>query len=178
MSRRKPKGTQANLPMNAKAPEPPRKLKQAVNYVPPEIGSRTPSFRPEGQKGNYIIQVFWNVDMRCNHVGLGLIAKEYGEVDIREMVPGEMCVFVNVAKTKLKTITGCSQRNSMGVMSYYQSPSGKLDTHAIDYIPESFSAKGKIDYSQALKASLEERLGRKRTAPVKQKPSDLPKELL
>lgn len=140
-----------------------RSLKKAVIRVPIELGTMKPSFRPEETKGNFIIQIFWNVDLRCNHTGLSKVAQDFGDVDVTDLLPGEMCIFVNAAKNKMKLLVGCTEKDSQGIMAYYKTPHNRrIDVQALEYIPESFSAKRGVAYSEALKKSLEERLNKKR----------------
>jgi len=95
-----------------------------------------------------------NVNMGLGHPGLTELAKKW-KVNVEKLGPHEMLLFINRAKDKLK-VMGSEGK----VLAYLRMPRGqRLRLEAIQYIPQVFSATGKIDYDAACKESLVRSLG-------------------
>jgi hypothetical protein len=103
---------------------------------------------------NKIIQVFLNISMQNQHDGLAEIAME-NDVDVKKLKPGQLVVFINSEKTKLKVF------GANGVLAYFRSPHGRIEMQMIQHIPEAFSGGG-IDFKAALKVTLEQIFEKKR----------------
>ncbi len=125
--------------------------------VPPPIQGSLPKSSPARRLESSILQVFWNVNMSTNPDGLAAIAKKYGDIDVNSLEPGNYLVFINSARTFMKVLAGTSTPGAT-VIAYYRQPKGRIDLQAIQYVPEAFLGKG-FNYNQALRISLEERLG-------------------
>lgn len=99
------------------------------------------------------VHVFLGADMRSMHRGLREIAKANG-IDLTKLKKGEAAVFINASKNKLKSYS------FNGVISYvrFDDPQRPIDLNALDELPKAFDPNGKLDYSRALKATLEKRL--------------------
>lgn len=98
--------------------------------------------------------IFLGVDMRISHDGLKFHAMKHFKVNIEGMKQGELAVFISADKRRLKTYAWNH------VVSYLRSVeyAGPIDIAAIDEIVKSAQKNGRVDYSAALKASLEKRL--------------------
>lgn len=100
-----------------------------------------------------ILQIFHDTDLRNVHRGLAEIAKKH-KVDVNKLRDNEHLIFLNSAKTKIKLYS------SHGLVSYYVSPSGKLNLHMIDELPKAFGAQG-FDWKKAERVALEKLLKKK-----------------
>lgn len=100
-----------------------------------------------------ILQIFHDTDLRNSHVGLSQIAKKHG-IDVTKIRNKEHLLFLNAAKTKVKLYS------SHGLVSYYLSPSGKLNLHMIEELPSAFGAGG-FDFKKAERLALDKLLARK-----------------
>jgi len=101
-----------------------------------------------------LVRVFFDVDMRNQHDGLGKLAKKEG-VDTRVIADDEHIVFINTKMNRLKMLS------RGGVLSYWKSYDGtKVNMEAIQYIPDAFQA-GKINYSKALEKLMRQKMGSK-----------------
>lgn len=98
-----------------------------------------------------IMQIFWDVDFRCQHIGLGKILEEHG-IDPKNMKPGDYVVFINTRQDRLRVLSGTPDK-SRGVLSYYISPRGRIEKRSLQYIPQAFGARG-FEYSKALEKAL------------------------
>lgn len=97
-----------------------------------------------------IKQVFFNVSMINGHDGLTRIVKleqkkvpNEHRVRAEQLNPGELLVFINTQRNKLKILA------ANGVMAYLKLRSGRLDLQAIQYIPNALQGNT-IDYDKAL----------------------------
>ncbi len=107
-----------------------------------------------------VVQVFMNADLRNGHEGLAKMAKEF-KIDVEKLNPGEFVIFINAHKDRLKLYA------ANHVIAYLKAPKGgRLDLRTIQLIPETFMAKGKIDYDADLKRVLLEFLARRGHAGV------------
>lgn len=112
---------------------------------------KKPNLKSELEKPR-IQQVFLETDMRCNHVGLSLLAKRYG-IDTAALPINNMLVFINRRQTHLKVyvhgnIIAHTKRN-------------RISLDAIKEIPKVFGYKGVIDYDAALGIALEKQLAKR-----------------
>ncbi len=101
------------------------------------------------------VNLFLGADLRSGHPGLTKLAKSRGIV-LKELRKGEAVIFVNSKKDKMKAFAW------NGVLSYIRFDDAKrsIDLSALDEFPRAFNADGSMDYTRALKASLEKRLAR------------------
>jgi hypothetical protein len=97
---------------------------------------------------NQVVHLFKDVDMRNQHNGLQRIAQKQ-KVRLDALGAGEHVVFLNSRLNKVKLYS------HQGVLSYYRSPSGKLNLHIVEQIPACFSAKGGMDWDKADRLALE-----------------------
>lgn len=105
--------------------------------------------------GPHVVMIFDNVHMGLGHDGLADIAKKHRK-DPARLVPGELLMFINRAKDKMK-VYGPNQ-----VIAYLRMPHGRrIVLEAIQYIPQAFARSGKIDYDAALKRVLEAKMAAK-----------------
>lgn len=104
-----------------------------------------------------IVRVFLNADLRCGHDGLAALAKKES-IDVKKLPPGEYVIFLNAAKDRVKVYAASN------VVAYHRSESGRLEMAAIARIPQAFTASGHLDYSKALRATLEQALAKKISA--------------
>ncbi len=101
-----------------------------------------------------LVRIFSDVHMGLGHPGLVDMARKHG-VHAEKLEPNELILFVNTAKDKLKLLGGNGK-----VIAYLRSPNKqKLNISALRFIPLIFSARGVIDYNQALKMELTRTLG-------------------
>lgn len=101
-----------------------------------------------------ITQVFMDVDMRNGHEGLSLLAKKF-DIDPRKLPQNHMLVFINRKQTHLKVFVAGN------IIAHTKRDRISLD--AIREIPRAFAYSGRIDYDEALKNSLEEKLKKRNT---------------
>lgn len=101
-----------------------------------------------------LMHIFFDTDMRCSHDGLRAICHKEG---LKNIGMGSVVVFINHRQTHIKILAGTDEKDSLGIVASYKSPHGRVDTHAIQFIPESFGGAN-INYSKALEKSLLERL--------------------
>lgn len=95
-----------------------------------------------------IVMVIDNVNMGKGHDGLTAIAKQF-KLDPTKLKPGELLMFINRAKDKLK-VYGPGH-----VIGYLRMPGKrKLTMEAIQYLPQAFNPDGSIDYDKALKQAV------------------------
>lgn len=103
---------------------------------------------------NHIVQhgFFADVDMRCGHYGLNLIAKKR-RINLDKLKPGEMVVFINRYQDKAKVYTtGYSY-------VYMKLPNRqRINPGVIGLIPKFFNGNS-IDYDSALRKVIERELG-------------------
>lgn len=125
-----------------------------------------------------LMHVFWDVDMRGRHEALAEHAKKERKFNIEKLNPGDMMAFINRARDRIIVLAGVDEKDSYGVLGYYRSPHGRIDPHAIQYIPSAFSG-GRLDMNEALRKSLTERLAKKggRVVAVARTPSRGAQEL-
>lgn len=102
--------------------------------------------------GSKLLMIFDNVNMGRSHDGLTEIAKRW-KVDPHQLQAGELLLFINRARDKIKVFA------PNNVIAYYRAPKGtRVDMQALQYIPRAFTKSGKIDYDEALKKVLQEKL--------------------
>lgn len=101
-------------------------------------------------------------DMRCRHAGLWLQAKREG-ISQKDLRKGDIIAFLNSAKDMIATIAVTGEADSLGVLSYYVSPHGRVEPHAIKFIPECMGASGELDMTKATAKALAELIPVKRT---------------
>lgn len=68
---------------------------------------------------NRITKLFYEVDLKCGHAGLGKLAAKHG-VNVGGLKPGEHVLFVNKRRDKVKVMS------HGGVLSYFKSLHGRL----------------------------------------------------
>lgn len=109
--------------------------------------------------GVKVITLIDNVPMGNGHNGLAEIAKKVAKIKVDELATGEVLMFLNRAKDKLKIL------GSRGVVvGYLKMPKGRrIMLEAIQYIPQTFGSNGAINYDSALTKALTERLQAVRT---------------
>ena len=95
-----------------------------------------------------------NVNMGLGHDGLTALAMKLG-IDPSKLQAAELILYINRAKDKIK-ILGKEGK----VLGYLRFPKGKrISTEAIQFIPQTFSDSGEINYDAALKEALGKILG-------------------
>lgn len=100
-----------------------------------------------------IVAVIANVNMNLGHDGLGLISKKFG-YDLQTIEGNKLVLFLNSARDKLKMIGPGGI-----VLGYVKMPKGRrLPLEAIQYIPKTFSGRGKIDLELAVSEFVSEKL--------------------
>lgn len=109
-----------------------------------------------------LIQIFKNTDLRGGHKWLAEIAKNH-RLNVADLKPGQMVVFVNRAQTQMKTYAA---GNSI-VHTKKVGRGQRIDMETIKFLPMIFDQNG-IDYNEALKR----RLKKFWIAPAKQKASE------
>jgi hypothetical protein len=110
--------------------------------------------RASGRRGS-IVQVFQSVDMRYQHEGLEILAKQ-ANIDVNKLEPGQYVVFINQAKTIVRLYA------AHGVVAGIRLRDGqKVDMRTIHLIPEAFNGTNRLDYDKVLKKAVEEALVRK-----------------
>lgn len=95
---------------------------------------------------NKIIRVFFDVDMRNGLDGLNRVATEH-KLNLAELDQGEFVVFINSSKTILKLFA------TKDMYAHYRSPSGRIDTRMIQYIPTVFNGT-RFKFDDALREAL------------------------
>lgn len=93
-----------------------------------------------------------DVDMRNGHDGLSRLALKF-DIDTKKLPENHMLVFINRRQTHLKVYVAGN------IIAHTKRDIISLD--AIREIPRAFAYSGRIDYDEALKKSLEERLKKK-----------------
>lgn len=104
-----------------------------------------------------IVTLIDNVGMGNGHIRLAEIAKRVAKIDVEELGPGQIVMFLNRAKDKLKIM------GHRGVVTgYLRMPKGqRIMMEAIQYLPQTFGS-GEINYDSALREALRTRLQRGR----------------
>jgi hypothetical protein len=102
-----------------------------------------------------------DADMRSRHTGLWEQAKKHG-IKQEELKKGDIVAFLNSAKDRIATLAVTGEKDSLGVVSYYVSPHGRVEPYAIQYIPECMGASGGLDMTKATRKALEELIPQKR----------------
>jgi hypothetical protein len=102
-----------------------------------------------------LIQIFLNADLRCSHDGLSKLARD-NNIKVEDLLPGEFVLFINSNMNRLKLYTANQ------VLAYLRLKTGRIDLRAIQLIPQSFQASGKLQYDEALKEVIEKHMGRKK----------------
>lgn len=97
--------------------------------------------------------IFLGADLRLGHLGLIKLA-ETKAIKLLELKEGEAVIFINAKRNRMKSYAWNS------VVSYVRSEETNrpIDLNALDYLAQTFNPKGQMDYSAALKNSLEKRL--------------------
>lgn len=96
-----------------------------------------------------------NVNMGNGHLGLASVAKKF-KCDLEKIDGQDVVMFLNSAGDKLK-IVGAKGT----VVGYLRMPKGrKIYLEAIQWLPQTFHASGRIDYDAACKKALERALVR------------------
>lgn len=104
-----------------------------------------------GPRGNDILRVFVQTDMRNQHRGLVQIAKKKG-IDLHGLKRGQHVVFVNTAMDRVKLYS------AGGVLSYVHSETGKLNMGVIEQIPGCFNARTGVNWRKAARRALVKQL--------------------
>ena len=106
------------------------------------------------------IHVFLGADMRLGHDGLKALARA-SKIDFDALKQGEALVFINARKDRMKSISWNH------VVSFVRSEdiNRPIDLSVLDYLAQAFSAEGVMDYTEALKMALEEKLKSRRLLP-------------
>lgn len=99
------------------------------------------------------VHFFLGADLRSQHLGLIAIAKK-ANIDLLRLNAEEAVIFINSAKNKIKSFS------YNGVVSYikFDDPKRGIDMDALNEIPKAFDKNGTLNYTKALKASLEKRM--------------------
>jgi len=100
-----------------------------------------------------IIRVVHPVHMGLGHHGLKLMLKKLVKIDVTKLGVGEFVMCLNKKKDKLKMIGGG------GHVIGYLNTGRKIMLESVQYIPDCFGANG-IDYDEAVRKALNERLGK------------------
>lgn len=100
-----------------------------------------------------IIQLVVDVNMGLGHPGLIALCKENFKLDVTKLRDGELLMFLNRDRSKLKIL------GKQGlVLGYLRMPNGrKIMLEAIQYLPATFGGAG-FNYDSALERALNERL--------------------
>jgi hypothetical protein len=108
--------------------------------------------------GARVLTLIDNVPMGNGHHGLAEIARKVAKIKVEELGSGEVIMFLNRAKDKLKIV------GSRGVvLGYLKMPKGqRIMLEAIQYIPQTFGSSGALNYDKALEKALVQRLQRER----------------
>ncbi len=97
-----------------------------------------------------VLNIVIDADLRCNHGGLALIAKENLKFDVRTLKAGEYIFFVNHSWTMIKALG-----NKGEWMLHYKNKDGdRLNAKAIRQLPR-FARGHDIGYSEALTEVIE-----------------------
>jgi hypothetical protein len=108
-----------------------------------------------------ILRVIDNVPMGRGHEGLKLIAEQV-KIDVTTLKPGELVLFLNRRKDKLKTLGAPGKGKLLGPVSYIKTENGQLLTmDAIQHIVKSMNPDGTVDYDKALEAAVRHLLTRR-----------------
>lgn len=100
---------------------------------------------------NFMLSYFLDVDLRCSHIGLGLLAKK-AKKPVHKLKIGEFLLFVNTRQNAVKIIT-CDN-----VLIHIKSDhGGPLNFRAINMLPKYFNGSG-FNYEGALKEAIEKQL--------------------
>lgn len=103
-----------------------------------------------------IVAVVDNVHMGLGHEGLRGLAKLH-RLPIEGLAQGELLLFLNRAKDKIKMVGHGGQ-----VIAYFKMPHGRrLPLEAIQYIPQTFTADGKVDLDAAIEKHVTSALSRR-----------------
>lgn len=103
-------------------------------------------------RSNKIIRYFPETDLRCNHLGLSLLAKEK-KINVKDLAPGEFLVFTNKALNKLKIYAPGN------CIAYVKSPDNRrIDLNVVRLIPRFFNGT-KFDYEGAMSEMFSRKFG-------------------
>lgn len=105
---------------------------------------------------NRLVHVFYGTDMRCAHPGLIKIAAE-AKVHLVNLKPGDLLCFINNKRDKIKVLAPLGEEDSEGVVAYYKSPHGRIDSNSVQFIPRAFDGS-RLDMNSAIKSALLKRL--------------------
>lgn len=97
-----------------------------------------------------IVAAIDNVNMGLGHDGLTLLAKRF-KIDLRTIQEGELVLFMNRAKDKLKVLGPGSI-----VLGYIKMTKGRrIPLDAIQWLPKTFSMTGQINIEKAIEISVQ-----------------------
>lgn len=110
-----------------------------------------------------VIQYYSNVSMSNGHDGLTQLVMD-SQKNVRadnrlypsQLEPGQYLVFTNKARDKMKVLA------ANNVLAYVRLPKGeRIDLRTIQYIPHAFTARGSVNYDEALKRVVEQAMAQK-----------------
>lgn len=107
---------------------------------------------------NKLVHVFFDVNLGCQHDGLSLEAKKVGKIDTEDLAAGELLLFINRRRDKIKVLASIGRGPRNCVLAYWRGKDKQvLDEMAIQYIARAFDGTT-INYNQALRKAIEQRL--------------------
>lgn len=118
-----------------------------------------------------LLYVVENADLRCRHTGLWIQARKLGAKP-EKMKKGDVVAFLNSEKSMIATLAITGEADSKGVLSFYVSPHGRVEPHAIRYIPECMGASGDLNMTAATRKALDELIPAKRRQNLRQEGAD------
>ena len=105
-----------------------------------------------------IVAAIDNVNMGLGHDGLTLIAKKF-KIDLKTLVEGDLVLFLNRGKDKLKVLGPDSV-----VLGYIKMPKGRrIPLDAIQWLPKTFSSSGSINLEAAIEKSVKKAMESRQT---------------
>ncbi len=110
--------------------------------------------KKKASKEAKIVRVFFDVHLGNGHDGLATLAKK-NDVDVKNLDPGEFCIFINTRRDALKMYAAGF------TIAHLRLPNGRLDLRMISMIPKFFNGS-EIEYTKAMQELLTKELAKKK----------------
>lgn len=91
---------------------------------------------------NRMLQIVFNADLRCSHLGLSIVAKRL-KLDTSDLKIGEFIVFVNTKKTMIKIFAAGN------TVAHFKNNDRPINMKILGMIPRFFNGK-ELKYDEAL----------------------------
>lgn len=106
-----------------------------------------------------LLHIFWDTPMNGRQDALSAVAKKQSGIKLTDLKQGDLLMFVNKKLDKIAILSTVPEGDSHGVLGYYKSPGGrKISERALQFIPQSYGANGRIDMDAATRKAILQQL--------------------